>query len=69
MYRKSKFSREAKILKFLFQKYSGNQNTHEIYRSNIFKRVQSMKRNKLFFDIYNPEVTVVSYLSAKEIHN
>lgn len=52
MYRKNKFSRELKILTFLFQNFSSSQNIHKIYRLNIFKRVQSLERNKLFLYIY-----------------
>lgn len=68
MYRKNKFSRELKILTFLFQNFSSSQNIHKIYRLNIFKRVQSLERNKLFLYIYDPKV-IMAYLSAKAIYN
>lgn len=68
MYRKNKFSRELKILTFLFHNHSGSQITHELYRLNMFKRVQSLEQNKLFFDTYDPEVTV-AYLPAKASYN
>lgn len=68
MCRKNKFSREVKIWAFILENYSGSQKTHEIYRLNIFKRVQSLERNKLLLHTYEPEVTV-AYLSAKAIRN